>query len=73
MRLGEESFVAHVQSESDIAAVQCSEEEWTVGEGVGKETCSGFCEMLINMIIKVSQRKMYCTQYVFDPAGLILI
>ena len=49
MRLGEESFVAHVQSESDIAAVQCSEEEWTVGEGVGKETCCCFSEMLINM------------------------
>ena len=49
MRLGEESFVALVQSESDIAAVQCSEEEWTVGEGVGKETCCGFCEMLVNM------------------------
>ena len=36
MKLGEESFVALVQSESDIAAVQCSEEEWTVGCGGGK-------------------------------------
>ena len=66
----------HMYSQSltlRLFSVQCSEEEWTVGEGVGKETCSGFCEMLINMIIKVSQRKMYCTQYVFDPAGLILI
>ena len=36
MRLGEESFVALVQSESDIAAVQCSEEEGTGGCGGGK-------------------------------------
>ena len=49
MKLGVESFVALVQSESDIAAVQCSEEEWRVGEGVGKETCCGFCEILISL------------------------
>ena len=61
MRLGEESFVAHVQSESDIAAVQCSEEEWTVGEGVGKETCCGFCEMLINMSLSFAKKDILYT------------
>ena len=37
MRLGEESFVAHVQSESDIAAVQCSVFR-------GGVDCGGGCE-----------------------------